>query len=79
MNDHRPLAHLTDAEISYLWRETMDPIAWMEADHRRTAYQLEKLRIQRKQQRVRAFGRKRWLLTVLRPLVKLTARMEGRA
>ena len=29
--------------------------------------------------RVRAFGRKRLLLKVLWPLVKLTARMEGRA
>lgn len=46
--------------------------AFIETTRRQDA---EKARLKR----VRCFGRKRRLLAVLRPLVKLTARMEGRA
>lgn len=69
---------LTRRELALLWDQAMDLDALAELHNRGLVKSVERLREQRKQRRIRAFGRKRLLLKAFRPLVKLTARMEGR-
>ena len=71
-------ADLTKRELALLWDQATDMDALAELHNRGLVQSVERLRAQRKQRRIRAFARKRRLLRVLWPLVKLTARMEGR-
>lgn len=69
---------LTERELALLWDQEADMDALAELHNRGVVQSVERLRAQSKQRRVRAFGRKRLLLKVLWPLVRLNARMEGR-